>query len=228
MIKWRELSIVQKFIILFILQNTSLILFSFFTEDDHVGVLSPIIIAFSSYLIRKVPTYKYFFIYSICISLCWLFAQNTSLIRNFHIDYNELKEYSGKVTYLHCAGRGCRGFHFFSLRKDENISKGFICLPFGFDGCRKETKEGNNISVKYVELYVISTVGGIIPIWGRENVIYEINDDDDKITYSYDYFIKKYSQQQKNVRIFATYIVIHSFVFCILYYMIHKNFIKRS
>ncbi|MBR7059248.1 MAG: hypothetical protein IKI22_01405 [Neisseriaceae bacterium] len=229
--KWRELSIEKLFLAVFILQNITLIGFAFCIEGDNFFKMLPLIFAFSLTTIHQQykQNGKVFIGYSICILSLWLFQQNTCLTKNFNIEYNNLKSYSGNVTRPHCTGGGCIAQFYFTLKKDEDKIINFECFPSGFDGCREEIKEGSNISVKYVEFSVVKPMLPVVPLplFMKKNIIYEVNDDD-KVIYSYNYFIKKYLQHQKNVRIFATYLVIHSFVFCILYYMIHKNFIKRN
>ena len=232
MAKWRELSIDKRFITVSIIQTSSIIAFSFFIEDDNVFVIVPFILVFYLYVLNtKFKEYKKsFFVYSICISLFWIHTYSWYLTKDFSVSYNGLKNYSG-INWKNTKSSVGQ----LILNKD-GIKSSFDCSITSYGSCYKEIKQhfniknlyGHSISVKYHEFSSYDVLMWIIPFHYRNpKNIYEIKHNGD-ILYSYDYFINKYSRQQRNLRIFAIYLIVNSLVFCIFYHWIQKDFVKHS
>ena len=229
--KWLELSIEKRFLAAFILQNITLIGFAFCVEDDHFfGTLFIVsLICFCLFANEKLKLKKVYFTYSICFVLWWLSDHNNCLLIDFNVDYNQLKKFSGRVEDSYY-GPGSISTYDFTLVTGLNKknNKNFVCFP-KYDACYKEKSKyyRKNISVKYAEFSVSFPVAGIIPAFIDRRVIYEI-EHNGKIIYSYNYFINKYSQQQRNLRIFAIYLIVNSLVFCIFYQWIQKKYVQHS
>lgn len=235
---WHKLSIKKKFITVFIIQNISLIGLLFFIGDSNFSlVIYPMIfVYFFSILNKEIKyTYKTFLIYCIFIILFWLPANSFNLMQNFNVDYNQLKDYSGESIPSVSSGRS-GGVSYLVLKKNKQ-GMSFICSPLDtkIDDCYKELEEyfgrgeryGKNLSVKYGEIQQFRMIAFFMPVIFQEKVIYEIKYND-KIIYSYDYFINKFSMQQRNLWIFAVYLILNSVVFCIFYHWIQKNFVQHS
>ena len=117
--------------------------------------------------------------------------------------------------------------------KSDNKYETFECSIGGVlfsidDDCSKELRSyfGNkysdtynkNISVKHYRFYPMSIYSF--------NLIYEIRHNNETI-FDYYYFINKYHQQQKNEIIYAIYLILSTFVFCIGYYLIQRNSVEH-
>ncbi|MBR3424899.1 MAG: hypothetical protein IKG79_02480 [Neisseriaceae bacterium] len=232
MIKWKDICIKKKFMIIFFIQTISLIGFAFCTEDNNFFIMLPFVICFLFIIISKSfgCDKRTYFIYSVCVSLFWLSTNFWYLIKDFNIGYDQLKNYSG-ITFN--PNHKYSASHLFLNESKPKIF--FDCSPLANESCFKEVTQyfgvkdeyGKNISVKYVEFSVVDIDMYIIPTINNKKVIYEIKHND-KIIYSYDYFISKFSKQQQNLRFFAVYLILNSMVFCILYHLIQKNFVEHS
>lgn len=238
---WHKLSVKQKFLTVFIVQYISIILvFLILDVDTEINFFTFIgIPIYFGTIISESPIKKTFFIFNIIIILLFLPDNCFNLMQNFNIDYNQLKNYSGKNIRNSTSGKSITSAHF-ALKKDEEKTMYFTCSPISkdFDDCYKELLQyfgygdygdsyyGNNISVKYAEFYHFQMLM-IIPFFHKEKVIYEIKHND-KIIYGYDYFINKFSQQRKNLLIFVVYLILNSVVFCFFYHWIQKDFLKHS
>ncbi|MBR7001078.1 MAG: hypothetical protein IKI11_00220, partial [Neisseriaceae bacterium] len=232
---WRKLSIKQKFLTVFIIQNISIAL-SLWVLDVDFGIILLFFIAFCFYQISDEVPKKIFFIFNICILLLLLPDNCFNLMQNFNIDYNKLKHYSGENVYSeHTAGKSSPSFHLVLKNNEQEL--GFRCSQLNYyDDCNREISQyfgyvsenyyGNNISVKYTEISHIRMMF-VVPFISKEKVIYEIKHND-KIIYGYDYFINKFSQQRKNLLIFVVYVILNSVVFCFFYHWIQKDFLKHS
>lgn len=237
---WHKLSIEKKCFTVFIIQYISIILVFLILDIDfdiNFCTLLSFIIPFIT--LSDLFTKKTFFIFNIIILLLFLPDNCLNLMQNFNIDYNQLKNYSGKNIRNSTGGKAVTAAHL-ALKKDEEKTMYFTCSPVSkdFDDCYKELLQyfgygdygdsyyGNNISVKYAEFYHFQMLT-IIPFFHKENVIYEIKHND-KIIYGYDYFINKFSQQRKNLLIFVVYVILNSVVFCFFYHWIQKDFVQHS
>lgn len=234
---WHKLSIEKKCFTVFIIQYISIILVFLILDIDFdinfCTLLSFVIFFIGSDLFTK----KTFFIFNIIILLLFLPDNCFNLMQNFNIDYNQLKNYSGKNIYASTGGKSVTAAHL-ALKKDEDEKRMyFTCSPVSKDNddCYKELSQyfgygdsryGNHISVKYAEIYHFQMLT-FIPFIQKDKVIYEIKHND-KIIYGYDYFINKFSQQRKNLLIFVVYVILNSVVFCFFYHWIQKDFLKHS
>ncbi|MBQ9682548.1 MAG: hypothetical protein IJV35_04685 [Neisseriaceae bacterium] len=231
MIKWRDISIKKKFITVFIIQNISLILLSLvldITFSIGFGIFIALLISMKNDEYAKIKyNKKTFFIITICLTIVFFLSYDWRLIKNVNVTYNDLNNYSGKhISHLRAGNSSSRCF---TLQKDEQ-ERCFQCSFIYYDECYDEFKQyfgadnqyGQDISIKYAEFSSF-----IIPFLNDEKIIYEIKHND-KIIYGYDYFINKFSRQQKNLRIFAVYLILNSVVFCIFYHWIQKDFLKHS
>ncbi|MBP3220788.1 MAG: hypothetical protein J6M43_01970 [Neisseriaceae bacterium] len=232
---WHKLSVKQKFLTVFIIQNISIALSLWILDIDFWFIIFFSVIFFI-YNISELVTKKTFFIFNICILLLLLPDNCFNLMQNFNIDYNQLKNYSGENVYSeHTAGKSSPSFHL--ILKNNEQKFGFRCSPLNhYDSCNREISQyfgygsenyyGNDISVKYAEISHIRMMF-VVPFISKEKVIYEIKHND-KIIYGYDYFINKFSQQRKNLLIFVVYLILNSVVFCVFYHWIQKDFLKHS
>lgn len=228
---WHKLSIKKKFITTFIIQNISLILV-YLVLDVDFNLLFPLFIALL--ISMKNDEYakikynkKTFFIITICLNIVFLLSYDWMLMKNVNVTYNDLKNYSGE--HIHSLRVGKYSNNYVTIQKDKQ-QRSFQCSFIYDDDCYDEfiqyfgidNQYGQNISIKYAEFSSF-----IVPFLNDEKIIYEIKHND-KIIYGYDYFINKFSRQQKNLRIFAVYLILNSVVFCIFYHWIQKDFVKLS
>lgn len=233
---WHKLSIKQKFLTVFIIQDISLLLALIFLGANFGLLIFISLLVFWFFYNSDNLTKKYFFIFSIVMMCSWLLENSMSLRSDINVDYNQLKSYSGNTAHdSHGRGPGLH-HHFMKLEKNRNGNyrdgghRNFICGIKYFSSCSEELRDyfgkGNiydkNISVKYAEFPDINTIVFIIPFFTDENIIYEIKHND-KIIYDYDYFISKYSQEQKNAKIYAIYLILNTLIFCVFYHRIQKR-----
>lgn len=252
MMKWRELSIEKRFFAVFVLQNITLIGFAFCIDGEQIFmVLFPCTIAIFIWISGNSFKFNHkpFIVFSICISLFWLHTHSWYLINNFNVNYDDLKDYSGE-TYnsmsKHASGHLVLKN---KLEESKDIAKAkasgkevwtagerwFDCTVTADESCYKEITKyfsvenlyGHNISIKYAEFFGYEPVVFIIPSTTYKQPIYEVKHNGN-ILYTYDYFINKYSQEKKGLKIFAIYLIINSFGFCIFYQLIQKDFLKHS
>ncbi|MBR0212031.1 MAG: hypothetical protein IJQ55_00335, partial [Alphaproteobacteria bacterium] len=226
--KWGELSIDKKFRVVFALQNFSLFLAWLFL-DANFGFL--VFLGFGILISSYVPENEWardwtktgYFTFSVLVLLFWLLENNMILRTDVDVDYNKLKSYSGVTIY----NNQSKSAHVLRLGSDSKYET-FECSIGGIlldvdDDCDEELRSyfgrGNtydkNISVKHYKLY---------PTF---NLIYEIMHNN-KTIFSYDYFINKYHQQQKNAILFAIYLIANTLVFCIFYHLIQKNSVQHT
>ena len=223
--KWRELSISKKFTIVFALQNFSLFLAWLFLDANFVFLF---FLGFGmmlySYNAGDDWTKNEIFVFSIIAVSLWLLENNMILRTDVDVDYNKLKSYSGVTIY----NNQSKSAHVLRLGSNDSKYETFECSIGGIlldadDDCDEELRSyfgrGNtydkNISVKHYKLY---------PTF---NLIYEIRHNNETI-FSYDYFINKYHQQQKNAIIYAIYLIVNTLVFCIFYHLIQKNSVQHT
>ena len=231
MIKWRDISIKKKFIMVFIIQNIILILLSFILDVNltiAIAIFIALLISMKNDEYEKIKyNKKTFFIITICLTTVWFLSSDWMLIKNVNVTYNDLNNYSGK--HIPSINVGKYSNRKITLQKDKQ-ERSFQCSFIDDDDCYDEFKQyfgadnqyGQNISIKYAEFS-----GFIVPFLNDEKIIYEIKHND-KIIYGYDYFINKFSQQRKNLLIFVVYLILNSVVFCFFYHWIQKDFLKHS
>ena len=237
MTNWNELPIRKKFAILFALQNFSLFLAWLFLGANFGYLIALSLLLFIFFYIIQGDrwTKKGFFIFSAIFVWMWFLDNSMGLRSNVDVNYNQLKSYSGTTVSI----GGSRAIATM-IQKYENGNyrngglRGFICGIKSSSSCNKELKNyfgrGNtnsqNISVKYYEFNGTLSFF-IIPIFTNSNVVYEMKHNDEVI-YDYNYFIHKYHQQQRDLIIFAIYLIVNTLVFCIGYHLIQKNSVQHT
>ena len=238
--KWGELSIDKKFRIVFALQNFSLFLAWLFLDANfgYLIALSLFLFVFECIILKDRWTKKEFFIFSAIFVWMWFLDNSMGLRSNVDVNYNQLKSYSG-ITADRSNGRGGAAMLHdeMLLKKDKNGKKRdfFICGIKSSSSCNEELKNyfgrGNtldqNISVKYYKFSDIHAVLYIIPFFMNSNVVYEMKHNEEVI-YDYNYFVSKYHKQQRDLIIFAIYLIVNTLVFCIFYQWIQKKYVQHS
>ena len=233
---WHKLSIKQKFLTVFIIQNISLLLALIFLGANFgLIIFMGLLVLFFFYNYNN-STKKYFLIFSIVMMCHWLLDNSMSLRSDINVNYNQLKSYTGNTAPINSnPGGGGSHHHYMKLEKNKNGNyrdgshRDFICGIKSFSSCTNEAVnyfgKGNtydkNLSVKYDEFSDIHMIF-IIPFFIDENIIYEIKYND-KVIYNYDYFINKYTQQQKNAKIYSIYLILNTLLFCVFYHWIQKS-----
>ena len=244
MIKWSELPINKKFAIVFALQNFSLFLAWLFLGANfgYLIVLSLLLFVLF-YTQGDRWTKKGFFIFSAIFVWMWFLDNSMGLRINLDVNYNQLKSYFG-ITVSRSNGRGSAAtiHHEMILEKDKHGNyrnggkRGFICGIKSSSSCNEElinyfgrsNTYNQNISVKYYEFPTdTQALLYIIPFVTNANVVYEIKHND-KVIYDYNYFVSKYHKQQRDLIIFAIYLIVNTLVFCTFYHLIQKNSVQHT
>ena len=240
--KWGELSIDKKFRIVFALQNFSLFLAWWFLDANfgYLIVLSLLLFVLF-YTQGDRWTKKGFFIFSAIFVWMWFLDNGMGLRSNVDINYNQLENYSGTTASRSSNGRGGAAMLHdeMILKKYKNGNNGkrgfFICGIKSISSCDEELQnyfgrrntDGQDISVKYYKFSDSHALLYIIPFFTNSNVVYEMKHND-KVIYDYNYFVSKYHKQQRDLIIFAIYLIVNTLVFCVFYHLIQKNFLKHS
>ncbi|MBR3482315.1 MAG: hypothetical protein IKH45_05465 [Neisseriaceae bacterium] len=235
MIKWSELPINKKFAIVFALQNFSLFLAWLFLDANfgYLIVLSLLLFVLF-YTQGDRWTKKGFFIFSAIFVWMWFLDNSMGLRSNIDVNYNQLESYSGTTVHIN----GSRAVATM-IQKDKtgNYRNGgrrsFICGIKSSSSCSEELGNyfghiyNQNISVKYREFPNTHALFYIIPFVTNANVVYEMKHND-KVIYDYNYFVSKYHKQQRDLIIFAIYLIVNTLVFCIFYHLIQKNSVQHT
>ncbi|MBR6026725.1 MAG: hypothetical protein IK065_03915 [Neisseriaceae bacterium] len=237
MINWNKLPIHKKFTIVFAMQNTSLFLAWWFLGANFGYLIASSLLLFVLFYTQGDRwTKKGFFIFSAVFVWMWFLDNSMGLRIHTDVNYNQLKSYSGTTVGRESNGRGGAAMLHdeMILKKYKDEKRGFfICGIKSISSCDEELKNyfdgmyNQNISVKYYTFSDTHAFIYIIPFFTNSNVVYEMKHND-KVIYDYNYFVSKYHKQQRDLIIFAIYLIVNTLVFCIFYHLIQKNSVQHT